>query len=73
MVYGRDVRRKAPIALIMWSKAIFYEKETFAPNHFVPLFKLSENILVTIPDEEESICNLAEGKGLKVSIPLSFP
>lgn len=52
----------------MRSKAIFNEKETFTPNHFVPQYKLSKNILVTIPDEEESICNLAEAKDLNYQL-----
>ena len=37
---------------IMWSMVNFTD-EPYTPNHFVPLFKHTENILITISEEEE--------------------
>ena len=38
----------------MWSKVNFNNDEPYTPNHFVQLFKHTENILITISEEEEN-------------------
>ena len=71
IVYGRDVGPKAPVARIMWSKLCFNKKESYTPNHFVPLFKLNKDPSITIPEEEEIqwAVNSIEDKSLIDSIP----
>ena len=54
VVYGRDVRHSVAAMYIMWSKVNFNTDEPFTPNHFVPLFKHTENISITISEEEEN-------------------
>lgn len=50
VVYGRDVRHKSPVAIIMWSKVKFDEKNTYIANHFVPLFKRAKDMLILSSD-----------------------
>ena len=75
IVYGRDVGPKSPVARIMWSKLCFNKKESYTPNHFVPLFKRTKDPSITIPEEEEIQCavNSIEDKSLIVSIPRTVP